>query len=66
MVVSGAPPISEYLSTGMMIEVGEALLGRVVDPFMNPIDGKGPVSGTHLESIIKAPIAAMKRGMSTR
>jgi len=49
--------------SGMMIEVGEALLGRVVDPFMNPIDGKGPISGTHLESIIKAPIAAMKRGM---
>lgn len=49
--------------SGMMIEVGEALLGRVVDPFMNPIDGKGPVIGTHLESIIKTPIAAMKRGM---
>jgi flagellum-specific ATP synthase len=49
--------------TGMMIEVGEALLGRVVDPFMNPIDGKGPISGSHFESIIKAPIAAMKRGM---
>ncbi len=49
--------------SGMMIEVGEALLGRVVDPFMNPIDGKGPIGGTHLESIIKAPIAAMKRGM---
>jgi flagellum-specific ATP synthase len=49
--------------TGMMIEVGDALLGRVVDPFMNPIDGKGPIGGTHLEPIIKAPIAAMKRGM---
>lgn len=49
--------------TGMMIEVGESLLGRVVDPFMNPIDGKGPIGGTSLESIIKAPIAAMKRGM---
>lgn len=49
--------------SGMMIEVGHGLLGRVVDPFMNPIDGKGPIAGTHLESIIKAPIAAMKRGM---
>lgn len=49
--------------SGMMIEVGDGLLGRVVDPFMNPIDGKGPIAGTHLESIIKAPIAAMKRGM---
>ncbi len=49
--------------SGMMIEVGEALLGRVVDPFMNPIDGKGPIGASHLEPIIKAPIAAMKRGM---
>ncbi len=49
--------------TGMMIEVGEELLGRVVDPFMNPIDGKGPIVGRSCESIIKAPIAAMKRGM---
>ncbi|MEW5833393.1 MAG: flagellar protein export ATPase FliI [Campylobacterota bacterium] len=49
--------------TGMMIEVGDALLGRVVDPFMNPVDGKGPIGSTHLEPIIKAPIAAMKRGM---
>jgi flagellum-specific ATP synthase len=49
--------------TGMMIEVGESLLGRVVDPFMNPIDGKGPIGAASLEPIIKAPIAAMKRGM---
>jgi len=49
--------------TGMAINVGEELLGRVVDPFMNPIDGKGPVCTSHVESIIKAPIAAMKRGM---
>jgi flagellum-specific ATP synthase len=49
--------------TGMAIGVGEGLLGRVVDPFMNPIDGKGPIVFDHVESIIKAPIAAMKRGM---
>ena len=49
--------------SGMMIEVGDGLLGRVVDPFMNPIDGKGPIGASALESIIKAPIAAMKRGM---
>jgi flagellum-specific ATP synthase len=49
--------------TGMVIGVGEELLGRVVDPFMNPIDGKGPIYTSHTESIIKAPIAAMKRGM---
>lgn len=50
-------------STGMNIPVGEALLGRVVDPFMNPIDGKGNINDSKLSAIIKAPIAAMKRGM---
>ena len=50
-------------STGMNIPVGEALLGRVVDPFMRPIDDKGPIGCTKYSPIIKAPIAAMKRGM---
>ncbi len=50
-------------TNGMSIEVGEGLLGRVVDPFMQPIDGKGAIMGGHREPIIKAPIAAMKRGM---
>lgn len=53
-----------YLNqSGMTIDVGEELLGRVVDPFMNPIDGKGALAASHLEPIIKEPIAAMKRGM---
>ena len=50
-------------STGLNIPVGNALLGRVVDPFMRPIDGKGSVDNSTLAPIIKAPIAAMKRGM---
>lgn len=50
-------------ANGMSVEVGEGLLGRVVDPFMKPIDGKGMISGGELSPIIKAPIAAMKRGM---
>ena len=49
--------------TGMSIPVSSSLLGRVVDPFMNPIDGKGPLGQAKLSSIIKPPIAAMKRGM---
>ncbi|MEA2110565.1 MAG: flagellar protein export ATPase FliI [Campylobacterota bacterium] len=48
---------------GMSIPVGDALLGRVVDPFMNPIDGKGPISSFKRAPILKAPIEAMKRGM---
>lgn len=47
----------------MSIPVGEALLGRVVDPFMNPIDGKGPIRCSKITPIMKTPIAAMKRGM---
>ncbi|MFA5233839.1 MAG: flagellar protein export ATPase FliI [Sulfurimonas sp.] len=49
--------------TGLNIPVGSSLLGRVVDPFMRPIDGKGALNGSKLMPIIKAPIAAMKRGM---
>lgn len=47
----------------MNIPVGSSLLGRVVDPFMRPIDGKGPIATSKLSPIIKAPIPAMKRGM---
>ncbi len=50
-------------STGMNIPVGDSLLGRVVDSFMRPIDGKGNIKDSKLSPIIKAPIEAMKRGM---
>ena len=49
--------------TGLNIPVGHSLLGRVVDPFMRPIDGKGAINNSKLCPIIKTPIAAMKRGM---
>ena len=49
--------------TGMQIPVGEALLGRVVDPFMVPIDDKGTIQTTAMTSMIQKPIAALKRGM---
>ena len=49
--------------TGLNIPVGASLLGRVVDPFMRPIDGKGSINSSKLSPIIKAPIASMKRGM---
>ena len=50
-------------SNGMNIPVGDDLLGRVVDPFMRPIDGKGFIKSEVLNPIIKSPIEAMKRGM---
>ena len=44
------------------IPVGEALLGRVVDPLGNPIDGKGPIesSETRLIETIAPGIVARK------
>ena len=48
---------------GMQIPVGEGLIGRVVDPFMRPIDAKGAIYNSEMSPIIKSPIAAMKRGM---
>ena len=51
-------------SNGLTIPVGEGLLGRVVNPFMEPIDDKGIIQGDLIESpIIQPPISAMKRGL---
>ena len=44
--------------TGAIVEVpvGKSLLGRVVDPLGNPIDGKGPIEGAELALVeVKAP-----------
>ncbi len=48
---------------GMMIPVGDGLLGRVVDPFMRPKDGKGEIESTVSAPIMKPPLDAMKRGL---
>ncbi|AII15407.1 flagellar export apparatus, flagellum-specific ATP synthase FliI [Campylobacter iguaniorum] len=48
---------------GMNIPVGDELIGRVVDPFMNPKDGKGPINAASYAPIMRAPIPAMKRGL---
>ncbi len=50
-------------STGLNIPIGNSLLGRVVNPFMQPIDDKGIILDAKLSPIIKPPISAMKRGM---
>ena len=44
--------------TGAIVEVpvGKGLLGRVVDPLGNPIDGKGPIESAEMKRIeVKAP-----------
>ena len=48
---------------GMSIPVSKNLLGRVVDPFMKPIDGKGAIFADEYMPIMRAPIDAMKRGL---
>ncbi|EGC9696678.1 flagellar protein export ATPase FliI [Campylobacter coli] len=48
---------------GMQIGVSDELLGRVVDPFMRPKDGKGAIEATKYMPIMRAPIDTMKRGL---
>ncbi|MGZ9762483.1 F0F1 ATP synthase subunit alpha [Mycoplasma sp. 394] len=43
------------------VEVGDALLGRVVDALGNPIDGKGKIAGTHRSEIFKRASGVMSR-----
>ncbi len=69
----GAVIYGEYLAvregdtvrtTGRLLEVpaGEALLGRVVDPLGNPIDGRGPIETTHTQKLdIVAPGIAARQ-----
>ena len=45
------------------IPVGPELLGRVVDPFMNPKDGKGAINADKFVPILRSPIDPMKRGL---
>lgn len=53
-----------YLNTkGLQIPVGPQLLGRVINPLGEPIDGKGDLFAEASMPIIRPPISAMKRGM---
>ncbi len=46
----------EVRTTGelLSVPVGEALIGRVVDPLGNPLDGKGPILTTH-RRLVESP-----------
>ena len=48
---------------GMRIPICNELLGRVVDPFMRPKDGKPAIDYKVYSSIMKAPLDPMKRGL---
>src|SRR6185369_14131673 len=43
----------EVMSTGKLLSVpvGEAVIGRVVDPLGNPLDGKGPIVTTERREV---------------
>jgi flagellum-specific ATP synthase len=43
------------------VRVGPDLVGRVVDGFLRPIDGRGPVRGTLLRPLQPAPLAPLRR-----
>ncbi|WP_104698050.1 MULTISPECIES: flagellar protein export ATPase FliI [unclassified Helicobacter] len=48
---------------GLLFPVGDALLGRVLDPLGNPIDNQGLLNTTQTTPIITHPIKAMQRGV---
>ncbi len=57
----------EVRSTGRIIEipVGDALVGRVIDPLGNPIDGKGPIATTTTRSIERiAPGVTLRKSVN--
>lgn len=48
----------------VQVPVGEALLGRVVDPLGNPIDGRGPLNSQHSRIVeIKAPGIVLRQSV---
>ncbi|MFL5328916.1 MAG: F0F1 ATP synthase subunit alpha [Gemmataceae bacterium] len=53
----------EVRSTGALLDVpvGDAMVGRVVDPLGNPLDGKGPVVTTH-----RRPVESIAPGVVDR
>ena len=58
----------EVRSTGRIIEVpvGEGLIGRVVDPLGQPLDGKGPVPSTGFRPVEKiAPGVVERQSVAT-
>jgi F-type H+-transporting ATPase subunit alpha len=58
----------EVRATGRIasVPVGDALIGRVVDPLGNPLDGKGPINATAVRPIQRtAPGVIERKGVDT-
>ncbi|MEM7330878.1 MAG: F0F1 ATP synthase subunit alpha, partial [Chloroflexota bacterium] len=59
---------NEVRSTGRIasVPVGEAMVGRVVDPLGNPLDGKGPIATSLVQPIQRtAPGVIERKGVDT-
>ncbi len=58
----------EVRATGRIIEVpvGDALVGRVVDPLGNPLDGKGPIATSSTRPVERiAPGVTLRKSVNT-
>ena len=58
----------EVKTTGRIVEtpVGDELLGRLVDPLGNPLDGKGPIATTKTRSVERvAPDVTRRKSVDT-
>jgi len=58
----------EVRSTGRIVEVpvGDSLIGRVVDPLGNPLDGKGPIAATKTRPVERiAPGVIARQSVDT-
>ena len=51
------------LGTLLSVPVGDAVVGRVIDPLGNPLDGKGPINATQTRPVeVIAPGVAERKG----
>lgn len=61
-------PGSEIVATGhaLSVQVGNSLLGRVIDGMGKPIDGKGPINAVERRSIYASPPNPLERKRITQ
>ncbi|WP_104759012.1 flagellar protein export ATPase FliI [Helicobacter bizzozeronii] len=52
-----------FVKEGLSFPVGEALLGRVLDPLGNPLDGLGFVGASAYAPVMVAPMKPLQRGI---
>jgi F-type H+-transporting ATPase subunit alpha len=65
---SGIEEGDEVRATGKIasVPVGDAMIGRVVDPLGNPLDGKGPIKASGSRAVLAtAPGVIMRKGVDT-